>query len=176
MKKKNIIRPARFEDIAEILKVNQAAWDISYKGYIPDEILEERHKTFDNRVQKWQLNWAEKMGFIAEYDGKIVGEITGTLYGQTADCDCILNTLYVLPDYQKKGIGKKLFLAFIKEMKNRYRHKVEIHTMYKGIPDKNGVAKRGPSIGFYQKMGCILTETYDTRPLGMIDVLMIKEL
>ena len=61
-------------------------------------------------------------------------------------------------------------------MKKQGKHKMEIHTMYKGIPDKNGQAKSGPSIGFYQKMGCILTETYDTHPLGMIDVLMIKEL
>ena len=162
MKKKNIIRPARFEDIAEILKVNQAAWDISYKGYVPDEILEERHKTFDNRVQKWQLNWAEKMGFVAEYDGKIVGEITGTLYGQTADCDCILNTLYVLPDYQKKGIGKKLIEYTIK------KHHLKALNLE--------VRQSNDAVGFYQKMGCILTETYDTHPLGMIDVLMIREI
>ena len=177
MKSKNlIIRPVRFGDIAEILKVNQAAWDISYKGYIPDEILEERHKTFDNRVQKWQASWHEKIGFVAEINGQIVGETTGCLHGTNENFDCLLNTLYVLPDYQGSGIGRALFQKFIEEMKKNNKHKLEIHTMYKGIPDKNGVAKRGPSIEFYQKMGCILTETYDTHPLGMIDVLMIKKI
>ena len=170
------IRPADYKDITDILKTNQATWDISYQGCIPDTILQERHKTFDTRVQKWQQRWQEKTGFVAEINGQIVGETTGSLEGTIADCDCQIHTLYVNPNYQGLGIGKALFLKFAEEMKKQGKHKMEIHTMYKGIPDKNGQAKSGPSIGFYQKMGCILTETYDTHPLGMIDVLMIKEL
>ena len=170
------IRSAEYRDIRNILETNQAAWDISYQGYIPDTILQERHKTFDTRMLKWQQRWQEKTGFVAEINGQIIGETTGNLEGTTADCDCQLHTLYVNPNYQGLGIGKSLFLRFAEEMKINNKHKMEIHTMYKGIPDKNGQAKVGPSIGFYQKMGCILTETYDTHPLGMIDVLMIKEL
>lgn len=177
MKIKYSIRPALFEDIESILKLNQDTWDVSYKDYIPHHILKERHKTLDKRIKRWQENWKrEQIGFIAEFDGKIIGEITGGLNSQTSDCDCILCSLYIHPNYQKCGIGKSLFLAFIDEMKKHHRHKIEIHTMYKGIPDKNGIAKLGPSIGFYQKMGCTLTEIYDTHPLGMTSVLMIKEL
>ena len=46
------IRPATFADIENILNVNQATWDISYLGCIPDSLLQERHKTFNERVQK----------------------------------------------------------------------------------------------------------------------------
>ena len=170
------IRPATFEDIGDILIINQLTWDISYQGCLPDELLQERHRTFATRLQKWQQHWQEKVGFVAEINGKIVGETTGCLQGTIEGFDCILNTLYVNPQYQGLSIGKTLFFKFADEMKNHDKHKMEIHTMYKGVPDKNGYAKPGPSIGFYQKMGCILTETYDTHPLGMTDVLMIKEL
>lgn len=176
MKQKYSIRPACFEDITEILNLNQITWDISYQGYIPDTILKERHKTFEKRIQKWQQRWQEKIGFIAEINNKIIGEATGALEGTTEDCDCQLHTLYVHPNYQNLGIGQALFLKFTEEMKNHGKHKMEIHTMYKGVPDKQGESKLGPSIGFYQKMGCLLTEIYDNHPLGMTDVLMIKKL
>lgn len=170
------IRPAQYEDISDILNCNQAAWDISYQGCIPDKVLQERHKTFENRVQKWQASWHEKIGFVAEINRQIIGETTGCLHGTNENFDCLLNTLYVLPDYQGFGIGKALFQKFIEEMKKNNKHKLEIHTLYRGIPNEKGQKKEGPSIGFYQKMGCILTETYDTHPLGMIDVLMIREI
>ena len=107
------IRAANFKDIENILKTNQAAWDVSYLGCIPSEILQERHKTFDTRVQKWQQTWQNKIGFVAEINGQIIGETTGSLQGTTEDFDCTLNTLYVHPDYQRHSIGKALFLRFI---------------------------------------------------------------
>lgn len=170
------IRPATYEDISEILKVNNVTWNSCYKGYIPDDILQKHSQELAIRISKWQAAWQNKIGFVAEINGQIIGEATGCLQGTTEDFDCLLNTLYVNPDYQGLGIGKALFLRFTEEMKNQNKHKLEIHTIYKGIPDENGHTKLGPSISFYQKMGCQLTETYDTHPLGMVDVLMIKEL
>ena len=170
------IRPAEYNDIRDILKINDITWSKCYQGYIPDDILIKHSQELEARIPKWQSTWEGKIGFVAEINGQIVGEATGHLQGTIDDFDCLLNTLYVNPDCQGLGIGKALFLKFTEEMKKYDKHKMEIHTIYKGIPDKNGQAKLGPSISFYQKMGCLLTETYDTHPLGMIDVLMIKEL
>ena len=170
------IRPAEYNDIPDILKINDITWSKCYQGCIPDDILIKPSQGLETRIPKWQENWQERIGFVAEINGQIVGEATGRLQGTIDNFDCLLNTLYVNPDYQGLGIGKALFLNFTEEMKKHGKHKMEIHTIYKGVPDKNGYKKPGPSIGFYQKMGCLLTEIYDIHPLGMTDVLMIKEL
>ena len=170
------IRPAEYKDIPALLKVNNITWNICYQGYIPDDVLTKHSQELETRISKWQANWNGKIAFVAEINSQIVGAISGRLHGEIEGFDCLLNTLYVNPDYQGLGIGKELFQQFVTEMKKHQKHKIEIHTLYKGIPDKSGNTKIGPSIGFYQKMGCIQTETYDTHPLGMTDVLMIKEL
>ena len=170
------IRPAEYEDIPAILKVNDMTWSKCYQGYIPDDMLTKHSQELEARIPKWQDSWQDKIGFVAEIDGQIIGETTGRLQGTIEGFDCLLNTLYVNPQYQGLGIGKALFLRFSEEMKKHNKHKMEIHTIYKGIPNKNGNCKSGPSISFYQNMGCQLTESYDTHPLGMIDVLMIKKL
>jgi hypothetical protein len=49
MKIKYSIRPALFEDIEDILKLNQDTWDISYKDYIPHHVVLVESAT-DNEV------------------------------------------------------------------------------------------------------------------------------
>ena len=170
------IRSACYEDIKNILKVNDKTWSICYKKCISEQLLLAHSQELPKRLPKWQQSWADKIGFVAEINGQIVGETTGVLQGTLEGFDCLLNTLYVDPDYQGLGIGKAMFERFVQEMKKHGKHKMEIHTLYQGMPDKNGICHAGPSIGFYQKMGCLLTEIYDTHPLGMTDVLMIKEM
>ena len=47
-----IIRKAKEEDAKDIVYVNTYTWLTTYKGLMPDELLEERVKTIDDRVPK----------------------------------------------------------------------------------------------------------------------------
>lgn len=115
-----IIRKAMPNDAKGIVEVLTYTWQTQYKGLLPDEIIEKRFHTMDERTKKTQEHIMLKNNFyVAEVDNKIVGVLT---YGKSrndnySSCGEI-NAIYVLSDYQKKGIGKKLFLTGIKQLLN----------------------------------------------------------
>lgn len=115
---KVVIRKATSEDAKDIAKLNADTWIITYKGLMPDEVLDYVQKTVDERVSKIAGNIKKYNNvFVAEIDRKIVG-FCG--YGrsenkQYADFGEIY-TLYVLKEYQGYGIGKKLFMTGIKSL------------------------------------------------------------
>ena len=115
-----IIRKAKEEDAKEIAYVNTYTWLTTYKGLMPDELLEERVKTIDDRVPKIINAIKTKDNFYVALDGnKVVGIMS---YGKSRNQDYIdsgeIKSIYILKDYQGLGLGKSLFMTGIKELLN----------------------------------------------------------
>lgn len=73
----------------------------------------------------------------ALYTGKIIGSVRGRAEGDT----CCISRLIVHPDYQNKGIGKKLMLAIENKFSGAQRYE-----LFTGHKSKKNLA-------FYKKLG-----------------------
>ena len=137
------------------------AWEETYRGLMPDSILEGRS------LERWSkmARRNPKNKYIALCNGKIVG-ILGLL-PKARDFVSDKNSgeivaLYVLKDYQKQGIGKALLIEAIKiiEQKNI--------TLFVLKGNEN-------AIDFYKHMGFELTgkEIFDNG-LTELEMILIK--
>lgn len=103
------------KDAHEILSVMKEAWLQSYAGH--EGITKEQIEAFfearmsDKELRSFQnelnldLITTTSFTFVAKEGGKIVGFCQGNLIGRRND----LGTLYVLPEYQRKKIGRTLW-------------------------------------------------------------------
>ena len=152
---KFLIRKAMPDDAYGICFVNAHTWYATYKWLIPDRFLE-------NRIN----NIEEKAGIVRELiknDGKyLVAEDTEKkeiiwmlIYWPSRNPEYRnsweINAIYILPEYQKLGIGKNLFLAWIEEL---------IKLWYKDMVIN--VLKWNNAINFYKKYwGIVVWERSD---------------
>lgn len=113
-----VIRKAEVKDARGIVEVYTYTWLTTYKGLIPDEILENRLNTIEERIPLIQKTIEEKNNmFVAVVDNKVVGVMS---YGKSRNDDYSssgeIYSIYVLEEYQGLGLGKKLFMTGIKEL------------------------------------------------------------
>ena len=117
-----LIRKAGVADAAAIAKVHVDTWRSSYRGIVPDSVLD--GLSYDDREARWRgILSGGGSGFtlVAEDDGGgVVGfagggrersgvpEYAGELYA-----------LYVLPDRQRQGVGRLLTAAVAVELVER---------------------------------------------------------
>lgn len=101
-----IIRQAEEKDVLEIKKLLGIVWDNTYKEIIPKKIIEEIKSNWHKLENlKAQIKNKKKIIFnVAEENSEIIAILTASL----KDNICNLSRLYILPNFQKRGIGKKL--------------------------------------------------------------------
>lgn len=115
-----IIRPARVEDAAGIAKVHIDSWRSTYQGKIPADYL--ASLSYETRTQTWR-NWLYPplpliYHFVAQDEtGQIVGFLSG---GRIQEPDPIyqgeLWAIYLLQEYQGRGIGRRLTEALVEKL------------------------------------------------------------
>lgn len=103
---KNVkIRKAKDHEAPEIKALLIIVWDDTYKDIIPEKIIDEIKSSWHSIQNIRNQITDEKTIFnIAEENNKIVGILTAI----EKDNKYYLNRLYVLPGFQRKGIGKML--------------------------------------------------------------------
>ncbi len=106
-----MIREARLADVDGITRVQIDSWRTTYKGLMPDEILD--NLSVERRTQQWHSTLTEYADrnflFVAEHDRQIVGFVSGgPERDHEPDFDGELYAIYLLQDHQGKGIGRKL--------------------------------------------------------------------
>jgi L-amino acid N-acyltransferase YncA len=115
------IRPARPEDARAIARVHVAAWQAAYRGILPDEMLEEMS------VEEREATWTNILTAYAathpvlaaeEFGVGLVGfGNAGPLRGEpVAGYGGEFKTLYVLPAFQRRGIGGRLLRGLAAEL------------------------------------------------------------
>jgi ribosomal protein S18 acetylase RimI-like enzyme len=105
------VRRARADDAPEIADVHDAAWRDAYRGVIPGRELE---KMIARRGPRWWRNAIQRGSrlVVLEFDESIAGYAT---YGRnrvpSLPYQGEIFELYLAPEFQGLGFGRKLFQA-----------------------------------------------------------------
>lgn len=115
-----IIRRANEYDTKSIIDISNKTWITTYKGLLSDKTLNDKITKTETRIKKLKNIIKDNNNYyVAIVDNKIIGFIS---YGKSRNKKYEnygeINALYVLKEYQKLGIGKKLFLKGIENLVN----------------------------------------------------------
>ena len=152
---KFFVRKAKVDDAYWICFVNVHTWYTTYKWLMPEFILKKRIKTIDEKAEKVRENIANGENYLVVENTETSKIIWMSIYwpsrNEKYSQSGEIYALYILKDYQKLGIGKKLFLAWISELVNLWFNSMIIN-----------VLEWNNAINFYKKYGWkIILEKYD---------------
>ena len=144
------IRRAIFEDAETIASIHVKSWKSTYS-----ELLEEKDMsniTYENRRALWEtILRMEKNGtctFVIHDEKQIVGFVSGGIERtKRFNYDSEIYNIYLLDEFQKKGLGARLLKAFAEEMKTLGSKSILVW-----------VIKQNPSSRFYER--------YNAKPVG----------
>lgn len=116
-----IIREAGIEDALSIANVQVKTWRSAYRGIVPDDYLDSL--SIDKSAGGWAIFFSDtnKFAFVAlDRYGNIVGFASmGDNRTNSVEYEGELYALYILDEYQRKDIGKKLFSRVLEKFSLR---------------------------------------------------------
>ncbi|MFJ7731088.1 GNAT family N-acetyltransferase [Lysinibacillus sp. NPDC097231] len=125
------IRKANIQDAQGIGKVHVDSWRTTYQGIIPDEFLNQL--SYEQRTELWKKNISDATNYVlvAENEqGEIIGFATGgTRETNTEPNSTDLTSIYLLEEYQGKGIGKQLLKEIFGYFKQKSYEKVFVEVL-----------------------------------------------
>jgi GNAT superfamily N-acetyltransferase len=142
-----LIRRGVIDDAAEASKMHAATWRTSYRGLVPDALLD---GLADDR---WENGWRRafesldptRVVHVAQVGGRIVGFAgggrarPGAPPGYTGE----VYALYVHPSQQGQGIGRRLLKAAAEGLVERGLVPVVIWTLFNNPQSRGFYASRG---------------------------------
>ena len=134
-------RDAVQEDIAELGKLHAITWAETYSAKKPNIQL---------RQYQWQKSFTEENDgswfciLVVNKDNKLIGFAKGKIFKDETSSQLHgeINKIYLLSDYQRLGLGKKLF----RQVVNRFISLGVNDMVLFGIP-------QNPSSAFHEAMG-----------------------
>jgi len=147
-----IIREVKIEDAEGIANVGIKTWQTTYKGIFPVEKLDKM--SMEEHTEKWKKYITssiedENIKILVAEDSisGIVGYVGGGRYEWTHPFDCEIAGIYVLKDFQGKGIGTK----FVKKITKFFCSKDWKNMVI-------WILKDNPYCRFYERFGGIPKE------------------
>lgn len=145
------IRPAVLADAETTARLNFDTWETSFRGLVPDEWMNKRN--IDQHIALFRKQFSE-FGYagmhIAEQDGKVIGfSDGGATRAKSLPFDAELYAIYVLKEYQGKGVGQTLFQAVAKKAIKDGFHSMVVKTF-----------STSPYRRFYEKLGGQIVADY----------------
>ena len=115
------IRPAVAADARAIAEVQVATWRTTYRGMLPDDLLD--NLSVDEREPRWLELLAtagEVMLVACDAEGTVVGFAAGGAErtGQLG-CDGELRAIYLVESVQRQGLGTLLVRRLVQELRSR---------------------------------------------------------
>ena len=143
------IRKAKLADIKDIAYVQVKSWETTYPGLLPDEVIKSR--TVESRTKRLTEFWQDletstsRCVLVAETpEGKIVGFVCGgKSFDNNFPYEGEVYSLYIIKEYQDKGLGTKLMKEAVKFLVN-----LGFKTMIVWVLEGNEQAS-----SFYEKLG-----------------------
>ncbi len=136
-----VIRRATVNDVPTIARIYVDCWRHTYDGILPRAYL--RQLSYSNFETFWRRTLASRgWAFIAEVDSRVAGFTSG---GRSTQLDLAggeIYVLYVLPEFQRQGLGRALFDAAHYELARRN---------YRGVLART--LAMSPTRGFYERLG-----------------------
>ncbi|WP_084243656.1 GNAT family N-acetyltransferase [Planomicrobium okeanokoites] len=137
------IRKAKLADAKGIAHVHVDSWLATYRGIVPDTYLDQI--SYGAREELWNDNLKAENNFVAENDeGHIIGFADGgkERTGKYEKLQGELYSIYILPEYQGKGLGRSLMKRVVEHLGDSGYNSMLVW-----------VLEENPSRGFYEKMG-----------------------
>lgn len=108
------IREATPADAAQIARVHVESSRAAYRGLLPEGA--QSGMSYETRAANWARTLEDGSGgefvYVAESEGRVVGFASGGPEREgEAEFDGELYTVYLLPEQQRRGTGRKLVLA-----------------------------------------------------------------
>ena len=139
-----VIRKAEVRDALDMATVQSFSWKNAYSGILPADVLDQKIAGIPDYAEHLRVTIPTTNHLVAEVDSKIVGVSS---YSKSRDPNFAnvgeIRSIYILPEFQRRGVGKKLFLAGIKGI-------IELgydEMMLNALKDNKN------AIGFYKEMG-----------------------
>lgn len=107
-----IIREYKKDDLYAVAKIHVDTWKSTYAHIISEEYL--KNRTYESQKEKWfnrlfDNKDTKEFMFVGENEnGELIGFSTGSLNDLDSEFDSTLYTLYIVKEYQNKGLGKLL--------------------------------------------------------------------
>jgi GNAT superfamily N-acetyltransferase len=152
-----MIEKASSQNAEEILSVINTSNRAAYKSIIPEEYFREPALSLEKLLEDF-----ERMLF---YTYKSESRVTGVAaLGVESRGTGRIRRVYVLPEYQRKGIGSALMTHLERKAKEMGLTRLRVRTVEKAIW----------AVHFYNKLGYDLTDRIERH--GGFDVILEKEL
>ncbi len=142
-----IVRQAQRQDALGIATVHVLSWQNTYRGLMPDEMLDTL--TIEARSKRWkemlEKPTEETTVIVAEKENKIIGWAS---FGKNRDDDLDSNfgelwAIYVHPDSLGIGAGSLLMDFALKELQKQQFKKVTLWVLTTNIKTRNWYEKKG---------------------------------
>jgi ribosomal protein S18 acetylase RimI-like enzyme len=156
------IRRAKSDDAAALSRVFDSAWREAYQGIIPGVALE---KMLSRRGPRW---WRSTVGrgrplAVIDIGQGIAGYVS---YGRCRDrslpADGEIDELYLAPEYQGIGLGRRLFKAVCNDLHDREMSRIVVWAL----------ADNERACAFYENLGgrsiAKVEERIGGAPLGKV--------
>ena len=149
------IRKIKIDDAKQFIEFEKYIYCLTYKKILSKDILAKSKHKIEEKIKTFKSKYIDDENvfcYILEKDNKIIGYMLGVYlshyeyYNSKNFAD--LEAIYIHPNYQHLGLGKKLFDLFVKTIKQKNIDKFVI-----GVLKDNLKARKA-----YEKWGGILDE------------------
>ena len=138
------IRIASYEDCRSLALLKRIVWETTYRGIYPDEKIDKYDVDLNENKFKNMIKEQSQRLFVVLSDSKIIGYIScGKIMRAFDKHTHDIGLLYLLKEYQGKGIGRQMFEFAKKELKNQGITEFIVSCNKYNIPAQQ----------FYKKMG-----------------------
>lgn len=135
---------ASYEDFRSLALLKRIVWETTYRGIYPDEKIDKYDVDLNENKFKNMIKEQSQRLFVILSDSKIIGYIScGKIMRAFDKHTHDIGLLYLLKEYQGKGIGRQMFEFAKKELKNQGITEFIVSCNKYNIPAQQ----------FYKKMG-----------------------
>ena len=139
------IRKAKIEDAPAIAHIQVTSWRSAFRNIASDQYLDHMVSEVD-QVVDWKeiLADPEQVVVIAENGNKLIGYAWAHQEeDESVEWDAELISMHILPEYKRRGIGRRLFAATATQLKEK-----GCSSIYLWVLEENH-----PSRKFYEILG-----------------------